>query len=411
MFGRNENRLVHILLATTFLTTTIGFVHGTALAREKKSAAAEQGADAGRDANAQAVELSTITVQDDSGGTVGYLATRTSTATKTDTPLRDVPQSISVVTKQQIKDIGAQKMEDVVRYVPGVNWHQGENNRDQIVIRGQSSTADFFVNGMRDDAQIYRDFYNTERIEFLKGPNAMIFGRGGGGGVVNRVLKEADGISRREVTLQGGMWDNKRVSVDVSERIADNFSARLNAVYENSGSYRDFVRLTRYGVNPTLTWTPTAQTKIQLSYEYLHDRRTADRGIPSQNGAPYFLAAPNTFFGDPSQSYAPATSNILIANIEHVFDNGLKVKSHTRYNNTDRFYQNVYPGSAVNPATDTLTLAAYNNRNDRQNLFNQTDWTYKLRPAQCATRWWSARKSATKNPSTSASRASSPMAP
>src|SRR5262249_11450352 len=137
----------------------------------------------------QSIQLGTITVEADAAksSSDGYIVPQTSTATKTNTPLRDIPQSVTVVTKRQVQDIGAQKLEDVVRYVPGVNWHQGENNRDQIVIRGQSSTADFFVNGMRDDGQVYRDLYNSERIEFLKGPNAMIFGRGGGGGVLNRV--------------------------------------------------------------------------------------------------------------------------------------------------------------------------------------------------------------------------------
>ena len=79
-----------------------------------------------------------------------------------------------------------------MRYVPGITAHQGENNRDQVIIRGNSSSADFFVDGVRDDVQYYRDLYNLDRVEALKGPNAMIFGRGGGGGVVNRVTKEAD---------------------------------------------------------------------------------------------------------------------------------------------------------------------------------------------------------------------------
>ena len=78
-----------------------------------------------------------------------------------------------------------------MRYVPGIGVHQGENNRDQVIIRGNSSSADFFVDGVRDDVQYYRDLYNLDRVEALKGPNAMIFGRGGGGGVVNRVTKEA----------------------------------------------------------------------------------------------------------------------------------------------------------------------------------------------------------------------------
>ena len=80
---------------------------------------------------------------------------------------------------------------DVVAYVPGITSHQGENNRDQLVIRDNSTSADFFLNGVRDDVQYYRDFYNVERVEALKGPNSMLFGRGGGGGVVNRVTKEA----------------------------------------------------------------------------------------------------------------------------------------------------------------------------------------------------------------------------
>ena len=98
-------------------------------------------------------------------------------ATKTLTPLRDVPQSVTVVTKQLISD-----QLDVERcrhrpYMPGMTAHQGENNRDQVIIRGNHSSADFFVDGVRDDVQYYRDLYNLERLEALKGPNAMIFGR------------------------------------------------------------------------------------------------------------------------------------------------------------------------------------------------------------------------------------------
>lgn len=355
-----STRRIGVMLATTALSGWAGLV---------MAIAQEQGP----------VTLDTVTVQGDSGGTDGYLATRSSTATKTDTPLRDVPQAISVVTKEQIKDMGAQRLEDVARYVPGVVWHQGEGNRDQVVFRGQASTADFFVNGMRDDAQIFRDLYNTDRVEFLKGPNAMIFGRGGAGGVLNRVLKEADGRSIADLTLQGGSFDNKRVSTDIGGKLTDTFAARLNALYEKSGSYRDFVNLERYGINPTFTWTPTAQTTVKLSYEYFYDRRTGDRGVPSFNGAPYYPAGTSAFFGNPALSYSPATTNAVMGSIEHVFDNGLKVKNQTRFQDTKRFYQNVYPNT-TSPvsAAGLATLAAYNNTNDRQNIINQTDWTYKF---------------------------------
>ena len=354
MRNQGARRPVQLLLATTFLSVS------------------------GLEVHAQSTKLDTINVEANTLAAGGYTVPQTSTATKTNTPLRDIPQSVTVVTKQQVQDIGAQKLEDVVRYVPGVNWHQGENNRDQIVIRGQNSTADFFVNGMRDDGQVFRDLYNAERIEFLKGPNAMIFGRGGGGGILNRVLKEADGTRINEWRFQGGSYDNKRVSTDIGGKLSDTFAARINAVYEDTKSYRDFYNMERGGINPTFTWTPTASTKIKFSYEYFRDYRAADRGIPSQLGHPYGNAAPSTFFGNPAVSFTPSTQNIAMLAIEHDFNNAFKVKSQTRFADYKRFYQNVYPGSAVSPTADTLTLAAYNNSNDRQSIFNQTDWTYKL---------------------------------
>ena len=122
----------------------------------------------------------------------GYNAKQSRTATKTDTALKDTPQSISVVTQDVIKDQSIQSISEAVRYVPGVTASQGEGNRDAVNFRGAGvTTGDFYVDGVRDDAQIYRDLYNTDRIEILRGSNAMIFGRGGSGGVINRVSKEA----------------------------------------------------------------------------------------------------------------------------------------------------------------------------------------------------------------------------
>src|SRR5437588_5057649 len=177
------------------------------------------------------------------GTTVGYIATRISTATKTETPLINVPQSVTVLTSNFIKDQNFQSFSEAIRYVPGVVPHQGEFNRDQVVLRGQSSSADFFVNGIRDDVQYFRDFYNIQRVEVLKGPNAMIFGRGGGGGIINRVLKEADGTPVREITLQGGSFFDKRAAIDLGQSVSPDWAGRVNAVYENTDSYRKFVNI------------------------------------------------------------------------------------------------------------------------------------------------------------------------
>jgi outer membrane receptor protein involved in Fe transport len=127
----------------------------------------------------------------------GYQVPAITTATRTPTPLLNVPQSVTIVTKELIKDQMMTSVGDVMRYVPGVMVHQGENNRDQVIIRGNSSSADFFVDGVRDDVQYYRDLYNLERVEVLKGPNAMIFGRGGVGGI-------APGWNVRKQALFGG---------------------------------------------------------------------------------------------------------------------------------------------------------------------------------------------------------------
>ena len=106
---------------------------------------------------------------------IGYSVPAVSSATKTTTPLRDVPQAVSVVTSALIADQRMTSMADVTRYMPGVGFAQGEGNRDTPILRGSSTTSDFFVDGVRDDVQYFRDVYNVDRVEALKGPNAMIF--------------------------------------------------------------------------------------------------------------------------------------------------------------------------------------------------------------------------------------------
>jgi catecholate siderophore receptor len=322
--------------------------------------------------------------QDARSGQQGYITRSLSTATKTSTPLIDVPQSVSVITKQFIQDQALTSIGQAVRYVPGLIPHQGESHRDDLIIRGQRSNADFYVNGIRDDVQYFRDFYNLQRLEVLKGPNAMIFGRGGGGGVVNRVLKEADGATVREVTVGGNSFPGFRTSVDVGQAVNENVAVRFNAFYENTESYRDFVRLERYAFNPTITFAPTDSTSIKLSYEYLHDWRVTDRGIPSQQRPggmlpqyPY-LTSRSTYFGNPDLNYAVADVHIATGVVDHDFGGGLSIKNSLQFANYDKFYQNIYPGSAVNVAGTSVNLTSYNNETDRQNIFNQTDLTYKF---------------------------------
>lgn len=325
---------------------------------------------------AETVNLEKFEVVDERLAAEAYLMKRSLSATKTDAPLLDVPQSVTVVTRELIDDQAMRGIADVTRYVPGVGIAQGEGNRDTPVMRGNSTTADFFTDGLRDDVQYIRDLYNVDRVEVLKGPNAMIFGRGGSGGVINRVTKEAGSTPVREVGLQVGSWDQRRATVDFGQPLSASVAFRLAAMYEKSDTYRDDTSLERYGVNPMLSWTLNPETKLRISYEHFNDERTADRGIPSFRGRPIATAA-STFFGDPKQSEVKATVDSLGIFLDHAFQNGLTVRNATRWASYDKFYQNVFPG-AVNATGTSVSLSAYNNATQRDNVFNQTDLVLPL---------------------------------
>ncbi len=291
-------------------------------------------------------------------------------ATRTPTPLLDIPQSVSVTNRAAIADQMMVSMGDVLRYVPGVSVHQGENNRDQIVIRGNSSSADFFVDGVRDDVQYFRDVYNLERVETLKGPNAMVFGRGGVGGVVNRVSRTAGFARTREVSLQTGSFGYRRMTGGVNQPLGHAVAFRVDAMVEDSGSFRRAVGLQRYGVTPTLNYSPTSNTRATLRYEFLHDARVADRGITSFLGRPADVP-PSTYYGNAADSHVRADVHLASGVVEHR-RGGMTVRNQILFADYDRGYQNYVPG-AVNSDRSAVSLSAYNNATDRRNVFNQTD--------------------------------------
>jgi catecholate siderophore receptor len=298
-----------------------------------------------------------------------------STATRTPTPLRDVPQAVTVVGRALIADQAMLGMADVTRNIPGVTMGQGEGNRDQITMRGNNSTSTFFVDGMRDDVQYFRDLYNVERVEALKGPNALIFGRGTGGGVINRVSKEADWTPVRELTLQGGSYETRRGAVDVGQVVSDQVAFRFNGMYENSDRFRYDVNLERYGINPTVTVAAGENTRITANYEHFSDYRTADRGVPSFQGGPVETDI-RTFFGDPAQSWSDASINVGTAALEHDLSPMVQVRTRLLFGDYNKMYQNVFPG-AVDSTGTLVSMSAYNNRNDRDNLISQTDLTWR----------------------------------
>ena len=156
-------------------------------------------------------------------------------------PILDVPQSVSVITDEDILNQGFRELGDLVRYTPGVNTSQGEGHRDSIVFRGVRSTADFYQDGVRDDVQYYRSLYNVEQVEILRGPNALLFGRGGTGGLINRVSKKAViDESFTSFIVGADTFAASDFSFDANFATSDTVAWRINAHIDSLDNHRDF---------------------------------------------------------------------------------------------------------------------------------------------------------------------------
>ena len=336
--------------------------------------AAEGAAALADDAAAEAAQAPIVVT----GQREEYGARSTRSATRTDTDIRNVPQALTVISESQIEDQALRSIADVLTYVPGATPGTGEGNRDQITLRGNNTTADFFVDGLRDDVQYFRDLYNADRVEVLRGPNAMIFGRGGGGGVVNRVTKRSSGNEYREFAIAGDSEGGFRLTGDVDQPLGSAVGLRVNGVYENGESFRRHVELERYGATPTVgILLGGGATRIDLAYEYFHDRRTADRGVPAFGDRP-LEGADRRFFGDPEDSFADVDVHLGGFAVEHRLAEGLTIRNRTQYGDYDKFYQNVFPGD-LNETTGLVSLSAYNDTTSRDNLISQTDLVWESR--------------------------------
>jgi catecholate siderophore receptor len=306
------------------------------------------------------------------GESDGYKADSSNTATKTDTPLIDVPQSVTVVTRERLDDQAMASMSDVLRYVPGTTVGQGEGNRDQITLRGQNTTADFFLDGVRDDTQYYRSLYNIERVEVLKGPFALIFGRGGSGGIINRVQKTPMG-DHAEYTATAsanslGTWS---IAGDINVPMSDNAAFRVNGFYENMESHRDFVDGTRFAINPYVA-VDLGQWQLGLSYEYVEDNRVTDRGVPSiavvgRPNAP-LSGYDETFFGVPGVNDTGLVAHIAKLRVDGNLADNLTSSTTLLYADYDKFYTNVFANGAATGQTGTVALSAYTDPTQRQNF-------------------------------------------
>lgn len=309
----------------------------------------------------------------------GYAPLISTGATKSTAPLRDVPQTVNVVLPQLILDQAAHSLQDVLRNVPGVGMSNGDGQRDQVSIRGFSAISDQFIDGMRDDALYFRDLSNIDRVEVLKGPSAVLYGRGSSGGLINRITKKPQAGRFGEVSIFVGNHDFKRTSFDVNTNVDDHLGFRITGAYEDSGSFRDQGFIERSSISPSARLKLGAETLLLLQAEFAKDKRITDFGIPSFDGRPVKVPA-HTYYGsalarrdDSSATSVAAGTTVL----DHRFSPALSLRNATRYYHYDLDRKNTVPGGTVDSVTKTIGRSRGEVARQEHGFFNQTDFIYK----------------------------------
>ena len=288
-------------------------------------------------------------------------------ALKTPTPIINVPQSLSIVTDEEMLKKGMRSVGDIIRYTPGVNTSQGEGHRDAVVFRGVRSTADFFQDGARDDVQYYRSLYNVEQVEILRGPNALLFGRGGTGGALNRVTKKAMvGTDLRTVNVGMDSFGAFDVAADLNMDLGNDMAFRLNVHSDTLENHRDYYDGDRLGFNPTLRMKLSSATTLDLSYEHIDHERFIDRGIPTANNVPVEEFA-GIVFGDKDGNVHTVEASVFRATVSHVFSDTRKGNLSITSNSFEKMYQNTYAASHT-AGSGVVTMDGYHDPTERDNF-------------------------------------------
>ena len=287
------------------------------------------------------------------------------TALKTPVPVLDVPQTVSIVTDEDIRKQGFRSIGGIVRYTPGVNTSQGEGHRDSVVFRGVRSTADFYQDGVRDDVQYYRSLYNVEQVEVLRGPNALLFGRGGTGGMINRVTKKAvigETFTAHDIGIDS--FGASDLGLDTNVQLDNNSALRINLHSDNLANHRDHYDGSRLGINPTMKIALNANTTLDLSYEYADHERFIDRGIPAINGRPDESLA-DIVFGDSNSNIQTLEASIMRAQLTQKMLETKKLNFSMTLSSFKKMYQNLY---ASGYDGTLVTMDGYRDPTERDNF-------------------------------------------
>ena len=269
------------------------------------------------------------------GPVQGYRATRSASATRTDTAIHETPQSISVVPAQVVEDIGATRLEDALDYAGGVERGNnfGGQGLTEFLVRG-FSTQEFYRNGFAVNRGYPNmpDANTLERIEVLRGPASMLYGRGDPGGTFNIVSKQPQAERRTVLGSQVNTDGLRRGTLDTTGVLDESaaFTYRLNLVAEGSDSFRDHVESERYNIAPVLRWQLSDDTALILEGDYLHNRHPLDRGLtryPNQAGD----LSRDRFLGEESAGKLTNQNATTQLRLEHQLDSQWMLRGGIQY--------------------------------------------------------------------------------
>ncbi|WP_434729381.1 TonB-dependent siderophore receptor [Pseudomonas soli] len=269
------------------------------------------------------------------GPVLGYRATRSATATRTDTDIRDTPQSIEVVPAQVLKDLNTTRIDRALDFAGGVSR---QNNFGGLTFLNYSvrgfTTGELYKNGFAVNRGSYSapDTSGIERIEVLKGPAASLYGRGDPGGLVNIVSKRPQAETFSTVNLSAGSWDRYRGTLDANAPLDSqgNLLGRVNLAVEDNGSFRDHVNSERRIVSPSLSWQLSPDTRLLLDTEFSRTESVFDRGIPAVNGQVGSVQR-SAFMGEPNDGKIRNDNQTVDLALEHFLDDNWKLRLANHY--------------------------------------------------------------------------------
>jgi len=284
----------------------------------------------------------------------GYVAQQSTTGSKTDTPLKEIPQSVSVVGTEQIRDQGVQNLQEALRYMPGVHADPfGYDSRgDSALIRGQQ--AAYFVDGLRttygfNSTSAPIEPYALERIEVLRGPGSMLYGQVPTGGMINAVSKLPSDVPYTELGVEYGSHDFKQVKFDSTGTLTEDgkWLYRIVGLARDADTQVDFVENDRLMLAPSLTYRPTNDTSITVLGNFRDDHSGSSQQFLPASGTltPNVIGrrvSLNSFQGEPDDFYDTDSQSVTLF-VDHEFESGLRLRHTSRYTHIDNAYDSHLP--------------------------------------------------------------------